>query len=142
MAFSINKALKFMERKLNSEWSKITFEYELEDDEASATANITLNNHDDDIRVILTVYPSSMCNFRAVFDKLDKTNRSLDLVNTFNDNSLFFKAYIREDSYLEIDHTFFCYNEADLEDYSNEFMYKLANLADNETLQAITKMTY
>jgi hypothetical protein len=83
-----------------------------------------------------------MCNFRAVFDKLDKTNRSLDLVNTFNDNSLFFKAYIREDSYLEIDHTFFCYNEADLEDYSSEFMYKLANLSDNETLQAITKMTY
>ncbi len=142
MNLNIKKVLTLIQRQIGKEWSKLDFEYSSSKEEVSATANLTLNNHDDDIRVIIKVYPGGGALFRAVFDKVDKTADILNKVNDFNDNDVFFKAYIRQEGYLELMHFFVCFDENQFKFYAGEFLSRLAGLADDEYLQAITRFTH
>ncbi len=142
MGCNLKKAEKFVQKCLKSEWSGLDFEYELKDDEFTASASLTLKNHTDDIRVLITVYSGGMAHFRAVFDKIDKEPEAYILVNTFNDNNSFFKAFIREEGYVELSHVIALYSEDTMFDYTDEFLSRLAKLADNKDLQNITAHTH
>lgn len=140
---NLKKALTIIEKQLKKSWSKLDFEFKLESEKASATAShVTLRNHDDDISVIIRVYSGGTAVFRAVFDKIEKTPGALDVVNEFNDNGMFFKAFIREDGYLELSHFIVVYDEKIFKDYVDEFMIRLSKLADDEILQKLTKHTH
>ncbi|MBR7160203.1 MAG: YbjN domain-containing protein [Clostridia bacterium] len=143
MSYNVELAMKYIRNKLDSEWDGINFEYELKDDACNVKgSNITLRNHDDDIMVIITAYDGGMAYFRAVFDKCDKTMRSLERLNAFNASNIFFKAYIRNDDYLELRNVIAFYDEADLAKYADEVLDRLAKLADDEELQALTSLTH
>ena len=120
---------------------KIDFEYEQDDETLTVSANVTLNNHDDDVYVEIYAYTGGSCSMRAVFDKLDKNLTTLNLLNDFNDSVNYFKAYVRDDGYLEIKHFFMVLDETSYQDCVGEFLSRLGGLADNEILQRITKLT-
>ncbi len=142
MDLNTKKVLVLMRRQLDKEWGKIDFEYSSSKDEVSATANLTLNNHDDDIRAIITAYPGGGAVFRAVFDKIEKTSEVMSLLNDFNYDNAFFKAFIRDDGYLELRHFFICFEANMFKSYGGEFMSRLARLADNEYLKKLTRYTH
>lgn len=142
MDLNIKKVLTLVRKQLDKEWGKISFEYSTTKDEVNATANLTLNNHDDDIRAIITAYPGGGAVFRAVFDRIDKSPEVLNLLNDFNHDNPFFNAFIRNDGYLELRHFFICYEENMFKSYAGEFMTRLARLADDEYLQKLTRYTH
>ena len=138
---NLKKAEACVMKEINKNWSKLTFEHEHDDNSADITANLTLNNHDDDIRVVINVYSGGMAHFRAVFDKAEPSADLLELINKFNAESVFFFAFLRDDGYLELKNIIAFYGEKMLTDYTGEFLSRLAQLADDETLQQITKYT-
>ena len=79
---------------------------------------------------------------RAVFDEIEKTPRVLALLNDFNCEHPFFTAFVREDGFLELRHFVFLSDENAINEYPSEFLIRLANLADSETLLKLTRFTY
>lgn len=140
---NIQKALQLMKKEIEKDWKDLEFEYTSRKDEVQAIAkNIKINNHDDDVQVIITAYSGGGAEFRAVFDKIEKTTDILNLLNDFNHNNIFFKAFIRDDGFLELEHFFICFEEAMFKSYSGEFLSRLAGLSSNEYLQELTKYTH
>ena len=142
MALNLKKVLKTIEKELDKEWGNLDFEYSIEDDTATVTADLTLNNHDDDIKTMITVFEGGAAVFRAVFDEIEKTPRVLSLLNDFNCEHPFFTAFVREDGFLELRHFVFLSDENAINEYPSEFLIRLANLADSETLLKLTRFTY
>lgn len=139
---NVQKVLQLLRKNLERDWAKLDFEYVSGKDEVRARASLTLNNHDDDIEAIIAAYPGGGAVFRAVFDKIEKTEAVLGLLNDFNNDDPFFKAFVREDEYLELRHFFVCYEEAMFKSYAGEFLARLAGLADNKILQELTLYTH
>lgn len=142
MGVNIKKIKAYLEKELSKKWANLDFECEYEKDSVTFAASLTLNNHDDDIRAIIEAYEGGGSLFRAVFDKIDLTEDVLRLLNEFNADDPFFKAYVREDGFLELRHFFVCYDESMFKSYASEFLIRLADMADNEILQALTENTY
>ena len=143
MSANLKKTQQYIEKVLKKEWGKLSFTYELDKDSLDVTnSHLTLNNHTDDITIAINIYSGGMANFRAVFDKADMTGNMLALINQFNRENAFFCAFIRKDGYLELRNVIAFYDEKVLEQYTNEFMIRLARLADNTTLQQITALTH
>lgn len=142
MAINIKRALTFLKRSLDKDWGKIDFKYSQESkDEIKATAEVTLNGFDDDIMLIINGYAGGGTSFRAVFDKIEKNPQTLALVNEFNDNNAFFKAFIRTDGYLELCNFFICFDECMYRDYGSEFLYRVVDLQKNDTMKKLSALT-
>ena len=107
----------------------------------AVASDITLNGFDDDIMLIIRGYEGGGFVCRAVFDKIEKTPHALDLLNTFNDNSAFFKAFIREDGYLELYHFFVCYDVKVYKEYGSEFLCRAADLNKDDAMVELASLT-
>ena len=138
---NLKKVLAIIKKQLDKNWDNVTFDYEFDDEKITAKASVTLENHDDDISIFINVYSGGVAEFRAVLDKLEKTPGALDIVNSFNDEHPFFKAFIREDGYLELTHFIVVYDEKIFKDYVDEFMIRFSRLADDELLKQMTQNT-
>ena len=142
MALNMKKAMAFLKKDLSKNWGKLDFEYTFEENGIKAVASdITLNGFDDNIMLIIRGYEGGGFVCRAVFDKIDKTPHALDLLNTFNDNSAFFKAFIREDGYLELYHFFVCYDVKVYKEYGSEFLCRAADLNKDDTMVELASLT-
>lgn len=122
---------------------KIEFDYEEKDDRVIVYANgVTLNNHDDDIRIEIVVNDGQGAIFYAVFDKLEETRETLRLLNRFNENSLFFQGFVREETqYLVLRHLHIWDDVSEITTFVSEGLSRLGGMADNKDLIAITKYT-
>ena len=120
----------------------ISFQCDRQEDHFIIYANeVTLNNHDDDIRIEIAVNDGGGATFYAVFDKLDETPTTLRLLNEFNEDTLFFSAYIGSKGYLTLRHFTIWNDPKELKAFANEALSRLGGMADNEILQRITKYT-
>lgn len=145
MALDVYKALASMKSTLKTNWSNITFDYEIKDagkgEVAKATAGVNLKGFDDDITIVISAYSGGVVEFRAVFDKIELSEEVLVLVNQFNLGSTVFRAFVREDGYLELSHGFVATGEDELEEYINEMLYSLIDLEEDEIMQTLTAFT-
>ena len=142
MALNMKKALALLKKDLDKNWSKLDFQYSMEENGIKAVAsNITLNGFDDDIMLIIRGYEGGGFVCRAVFDKIEKTTEALELLNQFNDNNSFFKAFIREDGYLELCNFFICYDVKVYKEYGSEFLCRAADLNQDEAMTRLTALT-
>ena len=64
--------------------------------------NLQLKNYHGSVYVGITVYPDGGVVFRAVFDKIEKSYDTLNLVNAYNGNNPYYSAFIRDDGFLEL----------------------------------------
>ena len=142
MGYNVKKALAYIQKDLSKNWPNITFDYEQVDkDEVKVTAEITLKGFDDDIMLIINVYTGGTAQFRAVFDKIEKNENSLALLNDFNASDPFFKIFIRDDGFLELLHFVTFYSEDIFKHYANEFLYRLLDLDENDSMVELGKLT-
>lgn len=142
MALNMKKALAFLKKDLEKKWSKLGFAYKLDGDELEAKASeITLKGFDDDVMLLIRGYAGGGFVCRAIFDKIDKTPQTLELLNAFNDSSAFFKAFIREDGYLELSNFFICYDEKVYKEYGSEFLCRVVDLQENESMLQLSALT-
>ena len=123
----------------------IRFEAKIESDHFLLYANgVTLKNHNDDIRLEFKVNDGGGCTFRAVFDRIKPTRRVLKLINAFNEDCLFFNAFIRTDRknrFLTIRH-FTIWDDADqLASFARETVSRFVDLSDDKIFRKLTKYT-
>jgi hypothetical protein len=77
-----------------------------------------------------------------VFDKINKNSTTLELVNSFNANNFYLKAFIRDDGYFEIAHETVTYEESYYKDCSSEFLSRLPDLSDVAEVKRLVSMLY
>lgn len=142
MQLNTKKALAYLQKDFSKNWGNLDFSYtQVDKDEAKVTAEVTLNGFDDDISLVINVYGGGTAQFRAVFDKLAINADTLALLNQFNDSNPFFKAFIRNDGYLELAHFISCYSEDIFKHYGNEFLYRILDLQESEALKELSALT-
>lgn len=145
MTLDVYKVLEVLKKDIQNRYSNIEFDYEIkgsgDSEEAWVTADVTLNGFDDDIRLIFQARAGGGVQFRAVFDKLEKTDEVLVLLNEFNAMQHYFKLFVRNDGYLEAAHEFVCSRPETLVEYPSDCMWRLSNLTDNEIMKALTAYT-
>lgn len=146
MEMDLKQAMEVIRTDLDREWGEIDFDYTIKQDSngkprVNISAHISLNQHDDDIEVIVEAFPSGMACLRAVFDEIPETAAVMRMLNHFNQASIFFRAYRRDDGYLELENDILCQDVSELRHYASDAMYFISNLSDNEDLQRLTKLT-
>ena len=146
MKYDVNVARKILRNHLASEWEAITFEFEADDEKLHVSANVTLKGFKDDISIFIDVYSGGMAYFRAVFDKVNpkRIPNILDYfrtLNQFNAEDVYFRAYVREDQYLVVDHPTSYSDESDLPSFVDECLVRLADMKENKPLQVLTAAT-
>ena len=142
MSLNFKKAIANLQKDLSKNWEKLSFSYEqVNKDEFQAKSEVALNNFDDDILIIMHIHSGGTAQFRVVFDKIEKNEKSLDLLNEFNYSNPFFKAFIRDDGFLELSHFIAYYSDDVFKDYGNEFVLRVIDLQDNTAMQELAKLT-
>lgn len=142
MKLNVKKALELMEKDVKRNWKKLDWEYEIKTDEVSVGANVALDNIKGGVRAMIKAFSGGGTICRAVFDKIEPTEEVLKLINQFNEEDYFFKAFIREDGFLELSSFFVAYEINMFKSYASEFLYRLADLADNGIIQTLASFTY
>ena len=138
----LNSIKSIIKKELDEKFSRLGFTYKVEEKRLVATAeNVSLRNHDDDILFTIEVYLGGRAYFEAVFDKIEKTDNVMHLLNEFNHSNLFFTAFIREDGYLVLRHTMAYFENKIFKNYPDEVLGELGSLADDEVLQKLTALT-
>lgn len=118
-----------------------------DDDRLELNANITASNYfDDDILVKVVVYKGGTTHVFLTFDKLDESLETLRMINAFNDNTSFFKAYISEKdggNYLELHAT--TLDARKDKDVASTVSFLITNILSDSVLkylQPLTELTY
>ena len=130
---------------LTDEWPNINFEIEDESDERLVlTAETSAKNlFDDEILIRVVIYSSGTNHVFFVLDQLEPSLKAYQLINDFNENQSWAKAYIMESSsgkhYLKIHYAFL--NSSDEQDASDSISYALDDLVSDETLQDLKPLT-
>ena len=119
-----------------------------------ATANVYRINmqlvadkyFDDGIFVSLTIYASGTLHIFFTFDQLEKNITSYELINEFNDNNSWFKAYIttiNNNNFLELKYTNCCGDSVD--EAIDQTQHAFDQLLDEtvlKLLKPLTNLTY
>ena len=143
MAYDLELAKRYIQVALDTNYPKLNFDYKMEEEVLHVSANLTLNNHDDRLMILISTFKGGMASFRAIFDKVVPQDlaEAISLTNEFNQNYSFMSAFIRKDGYLELRNVIAYYDEKMLGRYTGEFLTRLSNLAKDETLLKLTRIT-
>ncbi len=131
---------------LKSKYRSISFETkESTDDKLRIAANISINNLSDNVYLSMTVYNGGTLHIFLTFDEISETMEVYRLMNDFNENTSFWKAYISKGEYnfLEIHAVSIC--EADENEVTDTIEFLLDNaLSDSvrEYLLPLAERTY
>ncbi len=131
---------------VDSKWSKLGFDYDTKDDRVTVKGTINTKTYDDGIFVDALFYESGNLCMTFVFDQLDSTVQIYELINKFNDNVGYLKAYITErndKNFLAID--YYVLNNETEEVAAEEFSYALLKVVDESVskyLLPITEFTH
>lgn len=109
-------------------------------EKVEATSSLTLKGYDDNIYARFSFYETGVAEYLFTFDQLVKNSETLNLVNTFNEESLWFKAFI-DDKYLQITHTVLNMEDDQVADYTNSILEEMADDGMKEYLTPLTMLT-
>ena len=127
---------------LDSKWSKLGLEYEQKEDKLNITGSISSKTYDDGIYIDATLYDSGNLCMTFVFDQIEPTMKIYDLINSFNDNVGYLKAYISQrgqKEFLAIDY-YVRENPSEL-DAAEEFGYALLKVVDDSVAKYLSPIT-
>ena len=137
---NLQKAVKILSGVFK-DW-KLDFEvvHEAGDKRVKATGEFTISGHDDHVFARFSFYESGVSEYRFIFDKLTKTANTLQLVNAFNSETPWFKAFI-DDDYLNVSHVVCYMTEDALAEYTERVLSNLVDDDVKEFLVPLTKLT-
>ena len=120
----------------------VEFRYEREEDNFTVYANgVTLNGHDDDIRLEFQVNDGGGAAFYAIFDKLDEAPEQLRALNEFNRGSLYLTAYTTGKGFLTLRHFTVWSEPSEIADFAKEAITRLVDMQDEPLLHNLTRYT-
>lgn len=131
---------------LKSKYRSISFETkEATEDKLRIAANISINNLSDNVYLSMTIYNGGTLHIFLTFDEISETMEVYRLMNDFNENTSFWKAYISKGEYnfLEIHAVSIC--ESDENEVTDTIEFLLDNaLSDSvrEYLLPLAERTY
>ena len=137
---NLKKAKKIVE-KVTGKVLDLEFTFPMVNGHLEAKSSITMNGFDDDIYCQFRFYEDGLVSYCFTFDKLEESADVLGLINTFNKNVPFFKAYI-EDGFLRIDHVCYEMSEKNLEEYTKGIFRQMINETTKEHLRPLTELTH
>lgn len=124
-------------------WNHIEYEVLEEDDEKIVfRCNLTAEEYfSDEILVKVIGYEGGSLHAFLTFDQIDRTNRVYDLINNFNENNAWFRAYITngDTEYLELHFANIC--AADGQEMAEILNYALGQLLSEGVLENLTPLT-
>ena len=142
MDLNLKRVLALIQKDVENNWTELDWEFEQRPEEVVVSTSISLKNIKGGIRAIIRVYVGGGVSLRAVFDKLEPTEEVLKLVNKFNEEQPFFKAFIREDGFLELSSFFVAYEMNMFKSYASEFLCRIDDLAEDDIIQTLASFTY
>lgn len=108
----------------------------------SFTFDLTLEGIDDAILFEVSVSDNGSTICRAFFDVLPKNEYTLNLINDFNCEVFFFKAYItKHDGFLVLENNFICLNIGEVKVTFSYFVNVLGALSFNDLFRKLTLIT-
>lgn len=142
ISISVKRAMDNVKQYLDKEYRHIDFEYSIKSAEhAQVTSDITYEGVESSISIVIDIYDHGATYFSAVLDEIDKTPQVLELIQKLNDDWTAFKFYVREDEFLQIQQMLVCDNEKQHRLFLEDFMDRLLNCLDDETLQELASYT-
>ena len=139
---NLRKAEKIMKKHLVKDM-KLDFTFEKDGaDHLKAKNSVTLKGHDDDILIVIDVYANGILGVDFIFDKLEKTVKTLELIENFNESTPWLCAYISSKGYLCLR-----YNVADIveDTLAPNLIFILNKLVSDDVkapLQLLTVLTH
>lgn len=143
---NLREVNKLTQKMLKNEWGHIEFEQEFNHTDNGRKyllihANGKIKNHDDSVLLSAYCIENGVVSFFLVFDQIEKDKGTLTLLNKFNANSRYYRAYIDNDDYLTLEFNSCIQREDDFPFLLNEILNESADIADDEILQALTDLT-
>lgn len=132
----VQKSLEKLFKDMN-----LGFTYEDDGKRLKATNDITIEGYDDDVTAILEYYPSGICSFAFIFDKLEATEEALELLNDFNRGVYGLKAFINDNDYLEVAIEGQNIGEGDVAQFAETVLNDLLDKDIEEYLLPLTELT-
>lgn len=127
---------------VENNWNKLGFDYDIKENKVTVNGTISSKTYDDGIYIDASLYDSGNLCVTLVFDQIDPTIEVYQLINTFNDNVGYLKAYITERSeknFLAID--YYVLNNATEEIAQEEFSYALLKVVDESVSKYLLPLT-
>lgn len=131
-----------LKKLIIKEWSKLTFDIKQKDNYLELIANVTTQSFDDDVRVEVDLYPDGLLFITFVFDSIDRTQTAYRLINDFNDNVAYLKAFIttrNNTDYLCLE--YMAYDVVTEENGLTIFNAMLTKLVNDKTLKYLKPLT-
>lgn len=137
---NLSNAEATLKEELNKKFG-LDFEYKMIDGHLEAKNEITIKGFDDGIYCQFRLYESGVVSYCFTFDKIEMTGRVMVLVNNFNANFPFLKAYL-ENGYLRIDHVVYNMRNEDLGEYTSGIMSEIISDKCKKYLTPLTELTH
>lgn len=119
----------------------LTFTFEKEGDCLTCKASLTAQSYDDEIFTVIQLYKGGFGAVTFHFDFLEQNARTLELVNAFNDNVPYLKAFIQENNCLAISHSIeYCTKDTAAQNVKRAFD-DLVNEGTKKYLLPLTEIT-
>ncbi len=120
----------------------LDFEFGLGEDRLTAKNSVSIDGYDDDVFISFVVFKSGSYGVDFVFDKIDRTPQALELLQNFNENSVWLAAFIRDDGYLVLRYNVMQLSDDDVVQNTESVMQKLISPEIREVLTPLTRLTY
>ena len=122
--------------------SKLGFDYDIQDDKVTVNGTVTTKTYDDGIYIDASLYESGNLCVTFVFDEVEPSLEVYRLINEFNDNVGYLKAYIttrNEKNFLAID--YYVLNNESEEVAQQEFEYALMKVVNDSVSKYLLPIT-
>ena len=80
--------------------------------------------------------------YSIYFDKIDFTPKTCELLNKFNSKSLYFRAYINDESELTLEHSVACLRDDFVYDYTTNILTNAFGKGFSGSLKPLVDLTY
>ena len=136
---NLRKVEKALVKLLNNKGG-LNFEYTVENNKLNAKCNVSF----DDLGVVgfcsFSFFTSGMAIYSVYYDNIDANAEVCELLNAFNKDSLYFKAYA--DEFLVIEHTISILQDGDVTDYTDAIIGELIDEDFLKNIKPLIDLTY
>ena len=137
---NLKKAQKTLE-KVTKKVVGLDFTFPMVNDHLEAKSSITMRDFDDEIYCQFRFYTDGLASYCFTFDKLEPSDSVFEMLNDFNSNVAFFKAYL-EDGFLRVDHVCYEVDDKTLESYTKGIFSQLISDKTKSYLRPLAALTH
>lgn len=136
---NLKKSLANLKKFLDKNFSNFKIYYDTKSENCYC-ANLQVALKKVDMFVTFSMVKIGLVTFIAVFDKIEKTQETLNLINDFNKNQFMFTLAINPSGHLELRNSSFCDDESFLKTYGEQTMGYLGIYLEDKNQKELVKL--